>query len=71
MAEEAKKLNQGVLDAIRAVGSQFKLAELLDVSQPAVWHFLHEGISGERAIQIEKVTGVAKEKIRPDLFEKL
>lgn len=71
MGEDTKKINQGVLEAIRITGSQFALAELLGVSQPAVYHFLHENVSGERALQIEKVTGVPKEKIRPDLFTKL
>lgn len=65
-----KRRNAGVDEAIQVAGDQYKLADLLGVTQPAIQHFLFKKISAERAKQIERVTGVPREKIRPDIFDR-
>lgn len=71
-----KSDNPGVADAIKKSGDKGKpgttytLAEKCGVKQPTVMHWLQESVSGERAVQIEQVTGVPRERIRPDLFKK-
>jgi DNA-binding transcriptional regulator YdaS (Cro superfamily) len=63
--------NHLVATAIRALGSQAKLARAIGCSQPTVYRMLNGSeISAERAIAIERVTGgkVPRWKTRPDLF---
>lgn len=63
------KINKGVQEAITICTSQTALAEKCKVSQVAVRKWLLQNCPAERAIQIEKVTGVSRAKTRPDLFE--
>lgn len=62
------KGNTGIQRAILVVGGQAALAELLGVKQPAISYYLYKRCPAEKAIQIEKLTGVPREEIRPDLF---
>jgi TorA maturation chaperone TorD len=58
--------------AIELVGGQAKLARLIGVSQPHVWHWLHkaERVPAEHVIAIEKATGgrITRAQLRPDLY---
>jgi TorA maturation chaperone TorD len=58
--------------AVDIVGGQAKLARLLGVSQPNVWHWLHksERVPGEYVLKIEQATGgqVSRHDLRPDLY---
>src|SRR6185312_16869830 len=53
-------------------GGQAKLARLLGVTQPNVWHWLHksERVPGEYVLKIEEATGgkVSRQDLRPDLY---
>jgi len=60
----------GAQRAIKAVGSQTRLAELLGISQAAVSFWLRNGIPAHRVIKLERLTGVPREELRPDLYEK-
>lgn len=60
--------NKGIQIAIKQAGNQRALAAVLGVTQGAVNYWLHKGVSGERAIFIERLTGVDRALIRPDLF---
>ena len=60
--------NKGVAEALVLVGGQERLAELLGVSQPMIHKYLCIRCPAERAVQIERLIGVPREKIRPDLF---
>lgn len=61
--------NVGIVKAIQWAGSQEELARALGVSQPAISQYLYERpCPAERAVQIEKVTGVDRRLIRPDIF---
>src|SRR4051812_38419208 len=56
----------GLHEAIRAVGGVSQLAEKIGISQPSVsnWH----KIPAERVLTVEKVTGVSRTTLRPDLY---
>ena len=57
--------------AIKAAGSQKKLAEQLGVGQTAVSNWVtrkHRRIPAERVLPIEALTGVSRHELRPDLY---
>ena len=64
----SKKPNSGVLKAVEVVGGQEQLAQKLGVKQPMIHHYIYRNCPAERAVQIEEMTGVTREEIRPDLF---
>ena len=67
----AKNYNPGVAKAIEQAGGTYQaLAEELGVTQQAVRKMLYVNCSAERALEIEEITGVPREEIRPDLFIK-
>ncbi len=69
MADEKLPSNIGIEKAIEVAGSQAKLAKLLNVTQPAISHFLHCKCPVERAVQVERLTGVPRGLIRPDIYD--
>src|SRR5688572_4972302 len=58
--------------AVDLVGGQAKLARILGVTQPNVWHWLHksERVPGEYVLKIEEATGgkISRHDLRPDLY---
>lgn len=58
--------------AVDMVGGQAKLARILGVTQPNVWHWLHksERVPGEYVLKIEEATGgrISRHDLRPDLY---
>lgn len=58
--------DQGLQEAIRAVGSVSELARRLGISQPSVSNW--ERIPAERVLSVEAATGVGRDVLRPDLF---
>lgn len=64
-----KKDNAGILKAIEVAGSQKNLADLLGVDQPLIHYYIHNRVPATRAMAIEKLTGVSKSLIRPDLWK--
>lgn len=67
-----KNINLGVRKAIQLTGgTRQSLANVLEVSQEAVRKMELVNCSPQRAIEIEeKVPGVTREEIRPDIFLK-
>lgn len=59
---------EGLRLAIVAVGSRYKLAKLLHISTAAVakWH----EIPVRRLLDVERITGVDRTKLRPDLYKR-
>ena len=58
-------------EAIAVAGSQNKLAKGIGVSQALVWYWVHKRggrVSAEKALDIERMTGVSRPRLRPDLF---
>ena len=68
---------QALSDAISSAGGQSELARKLTASsgsfvkQQQVWNWLNreKRPPAKQAVFIEKVTGVPKEKLRPDVFQ--
>jgi DNA-binding transcriptional regulator YdaS (Cro superfamily) len=58
---------RGLRRAIEAAGSFGRLARLVGVSQQTVSRW--QRIPAERVLQIEELTGVAREHLRPDLYQ--
>jgi len=58
--------DQGLQEAIRAVGGVSELARRIGISQPSVTNW--DRIPAERVLSVEAATGVARAVLRPDLF---
>ncbi|WP_133772902.1 transcriptional regulator [Pseudomonas graminis] len=54
--------------AILAAGSAKALAKTLGVTPMTVSHWKVRGVPAERAVMIEKATGVSRQDLRPDLY---
>lgn len=55
--------------ACDAVGGQAKLAGLIKVTPQAVSHWVAAGkVPAIRVLEIERVSGVARSDLRPDLY---
>jgi len=54
--------------AVRAVGGGAALGRLLGISQPAVSQWQIKGIPPDRVLDIERVTGVSRHELRPDIY---
>ena len=61
-----KNLKDRVQLAVDAAGGYRKLGRLLDISYQAIRQWNH--IPAERMIEIEIITGVPREELRPDIF---
>ena len=61
---------EAVLSACDAVGGQTALARLLGLkSQGAIGYWISSGrVPAERVLQVERVTGVSRSLLRPDLY---
>ena len=58
--------SEGLKAAIKAAGGMRALARLLSLSHTAVQHW--DKIPAERVVEIEALTGIARERLRPDLY---
>lgn len=56
--------------AVKKVGGQKALGDLLETSQPRVWNWIHRDkkVPAEYVIPIERLTGVTRYELRPDLY---
>ncbi len=59
-------MDAGLRLAIEAAGSKYRLAKLLGITPPSVLGWKRVPIT--RVLQVERVTGVAREKLRPDFY---
>ncbi len=58
--------DQGLSEAIKAVGGVSELARRLGISQPSVSNW--NRIPAERVLEIETATGISRMVLRPDLY---
>jgi TorA maturation chaperone TorD len=58
--------DQGLHEAIRAAGGVSQLAGKIGISQPSVSNWIK--VPAERVISVEKLTGVPRNVLRPDLY---
>lgn len=56
----------GIALAIAAAGNKLRLAKLLGITHQSINQWTR--IPAERVIQIEELTDVPREKLRPDLY---
>jgi DNA-binding transcriptional regulator YdaS (Cro superfamily) len=61
-------LHAAVIAASKAVGNRGELARRLGLSPQAV--YLWQKIPAERVIEVERLTGVRRQILRPDLFQR-
>jgi DNA-binding transcriptional regulator YdaS (Cro superfamily) len=57
--------------AIQAAGGQSALARLIGVRQSHIWNWANrdrQGVPPNHVLSIEKVTGVSRHELRPDIF---
>ena len=55
--------------AIKAAGSATRLAAILGVHKSTISDWKSGGVPAERAVQVERATGVPRALLRPDNFE--
>jgi DNA-binding transcriptional regulator YdaS (Cro superfamily) len=60
-------MNEGLKAAIKAAGGVGPLARLLGMSSPALSEW--KRVPSHRILQVEAVTGVERERLRPDLYQ--
>ena len=60
------RMNEGLKAAVEAVGGLRALARLLGITHQAILQW--DKVPAERLLEIERVTGVARERLRPDLY---
>ena len=58
--------DEGLNEAIRAVGGVSELARKLGISQPSISNWTR--VPAERVISVEGLTGVSRVVLRPDLY---
>jgi DNA-binding transcriptional regulator YdaS (Cro superfamily) len=64
-------MNTAIHKAVGIAGGQTNLARAVGVSQPRVWNWLNKNmISPEFVIPVEKLTGVSRHDLRPDIYPK-
>lgn len=61
-------MNEGLKAAIKTAGGIRALARLLGINHRAVIQWGDRKVPADRVVQIEKLTGVARERLRPDLY---
>lgn len=59
---------QAIEKAINAAGGLSKLADLLNVKPQVVHNWRSRGIPAERVLEVERVTGIPRHKLRSDLY---
>lgn len=57
---------QALKEAIEAAGGAAALARLLGIKQPSVFGW--KEVPAKRVVAVEAATGVARERLRPDIF---
>lgn len=61
-------MDKGLRLAIKAAGSPRKLADLLGLTRQAVNNW--DKVPDKYLLKIEKLTGIDREDLRPDLFKR-
>jgi Bacterial toxin YdaS len=58
--------DSGLRAAIKAAGTRYRLAKLLGVSPSSVLRWTR--IPADRVVEVERVTDIPREQLRPDLY---
>ena len=60
-------MDAGLQLAIKAAGGYSELAEALGIRPQSVWQWTRVPLN--RVVEVEKVTGVSRRKLRPELYQ--
>jgi len=68
----AMKEARPVVEAVERAGGISALAMALNVTPQAVWKWVHEQgrVPATRVLEVERVSGVPREQLRPDVFRR-
>ncbi len=66
--KSSREMDEGLKLAVEAAGGLRALARLLEISHNSIVKW--DKIPADRVIEIEKRTGVARERLRPDLYRR-
>jgi DNA-binding transcriptional regulator YdaS (Cro superfamily) len=69
MLPRGMALPEALDEAIRARGGYAEVARLLGVSRQAVYKWVYRRVPAERLAEVEWVTGIPRERLRPDIFD--
>jgi DNA-binding transcriptional regulator YdaS (Cro superfamily) len=61
-------LEEALDQAIRDRGGYAKVGQLLGVSRQTVYRWVWNRVPAERVAEVEYVTGIPRERLRPDIF---
>lgn len=64
------KKNSGVIEAVEILGGARAAAAKLGVSSTAVLKWIYFSCPAARAVELERLTDVPRERMRPDLFDR-
>lgn len=59
---------KAMLKAVRAMKSRAELARQMKVSSPSIIQWERGRVPAERVLQIERLTGVSRHELRPDIY---
>jgi DNA-binding transcriptional regulator YdaS (Cro superfamily) len=59
----------GLAAAVEVAGSKAALARLLGVHRTAIYIWMRGGIPAKHVPRIERITGVPRHRLRPDLWD--
>jgi DNA-binding transcriptional regulator YdaS (Cro superfamily) len=62
-------LEEALDQAIRDRGGYAKVGQLLGVSRQTVYRWVWNRVPAERVAEVEYVTGIPRERLRPDIFD--
>jgi DNA-binding transcriptional regulator YdaS (Cro superfamily) len=62
-------MESSIEKAVQAVGSQSALARAVNVTPQAVQQWVEAGrVSHKKVIEVERVSGVPRQELRPDIY---
>lgn len=64
--QDPAQRDPGLLRAVDAIGSYAALARALNKTKAGVWQW--KRVPAERVLAVERVTGVSRHDLRPDLY---
>jgi DNA-binding transcriptional regulator YdaS (Cro superfamily) len=62
-------LEEALDQAIRDRGGYAKVGQLLGVTRQTVYRWVWNRVPAERVAEVEYVTGIPRERLRPDIFD--
>lgn len=58
----------GLHDFLEQRGAATRLAREIGITHSAVFQWLHKGVPAQRVLAVERITGISRHVLRPDIF---